>query len=116
MGYLTLVTSLALSQLPSNLMPRLATHVTTVLNKPPQASRWVLETDKKMSKGPDSEGQPIIWLKIESGLFAEADNCSRVMPLIFDFFNKELKVPQDQVLVTLYHLETFRNGDFLNKT
>ena len=111
MPFLTLLTSLSRPQLPSNVMPLLSAHVANVLNKPPAAINWVLETDKAMSKGPDNEGKPFTWLKIESiGVFAEADNCKKFTPLIFDFFTKELKMPQDQVLVTLYDLEAFRVG------
>ena len=108
---LTLLTSLSRPQLPSNVMSQLSVHVAKVLNKPPAAINWVLETDKVMSKGHDNEGKPFTWLKIESiGVFAEADKCKKFTPLIFDFFTKELKMPQDQVLVTLYDLEAFRVG------
>ena len=94
MPFLTLLTSLSRSQLPSNVMPLLSAHVAKVLNKPPAAINWVLETDKVMSKGgPDNADKPFVWLKLDSiNSYDDPEKVKSLTPLLYTFLETEMKL------------------------
>ncbi|XP_023327646.1 D-dopachrome decarboxylase [Eurytemora carolleeae] len=107
MPFVTLLTNLKLAALPKDIMPRLITHLSPLLNKPAQNFNWVCETEKNMSKGPEVSDAPMYWLKIESiGSFEDPKTSNTITPEIFKFFTDELKINQDNIVMTFYNLRT----------
>lgn len=111
MPFVTLLTNMKAAALPSDPMPRLIRFLAPLMNKPQEAYNWVLETDKTMSKGSDNSDKPFVWLKIEAiGTFEDPENIKDLTPKLFDFFNTELNIDQECILMNFYKLSATHIG------
>ena len=64
MPFVKLLTNLPKDKLPLQLMPILCEKLASTLEKDLKAFNWILETDKNMSKGPNNESTPYIYMEI----------------------------------------------------
>merc|ERR1712083_1127577 len=81
-------------------MPKLVSFIAPLLNKPVERFNWVLDTDKKMSKGgPDNQDKPFVWLKLEAiSSFEDPENVRSLTPLLYNFMETDLQL--DKVVNT----------------
>merc|ERR1712111_342551 len=84
MPFIKLYTNLSKEKLPEKFMPKLVDELSVVINKDKKWFNWILETDKCMSKGPDNEGAPYIWMEFRSIRTFDSKNCKELCPKLFD--------------------------------
>merc|ERR1711997_204771 len=108
MPFLTLLTNLKSTAVTADSMVKLVSFIAPHLNKPAGRFNWILETDKRMSKGgPENDDKPFVWLKIEAiSNFEDPENVKRLTPLLFNFLETELKMEKDWIIINFYNLQS----------
>jgi len=102
MPFLNLNTNLSKDKITAETMNKLAQEMSVILGKDTKWINWMLSTDKLMSRTPNNEDSPYIWLEIQSiGSFDEAENCRTVAPKILDALSKLTDVPKESIHLLL---------------
>merc|ERR1712241_755761 len=101
MPSLTLLTSLPASSLVADAMPRLVRFLAPLLSKQEQQINWVLDTEKRMSKGGAGNPQaPFVWLHVESAdNFKDPETARILTQQLYQFLEEELGFKKDWVVI-----------------
>lgn len=111
MPFIKLYTTLSKDKLPERFMPQLVEELSVIISKDKKWFNWILETDKCMSKGPDNEGAPYIWMEFRSiRTFDSKDNCKELCPKLFDAVIKLSGLTKEQIHILMGPLEPLQMG------
>merc|ERR1711944_222929 len=106
MPFLNFNTNLSKDKVTAETMNALAHEMSTILGKDTKWINWMLSTDKLMSRTPNNENSPYIWLEIQSiGSFDEKEKCQSLAPKILDAVTKLTDVPKENIHLLLKTLE-----------
>ena len=99
------------SDLPVNMLPSLCQELAPVLQKDPNVFNWILETDKCMSKGPNNESVPYIWMEIRALKVFDSQECRRShMSKMFEIVTRLSGLKQEQIHILLGPVDPFSLG------
>merc|ERR1712039_526700 len=102
MPFLNLNTNLPKEKVTAETMNKLAQEMSVILGKDTKWINWMLSTDKLMSRTPNNERSPYIWLEIQSiGSFDKPENCRELAPKILDALTKLTEVPKESIPLLL---------------
>ena len=106
-----LLTNLPKDKLPLQLMPILCEKLASTLEKDLKAFNWILETDKNMSKGPNNETTPYIYMEIRAlKVFDTREQMVQHMPKLFGIMTDLTGLGQDQIHILAAPVEPFYLG------
>jgi len=111
MPFVKLLTNLPKDKLPLQLMPILCEKLASTLEKDLKAFNWILETDKNMSKGPNNETTPYIYMEIRAlKVFDTREQMVQHMPKLFGIMTDLTGLGQDQIHILAAPVEPFYLG------
>merc|ERR1711997_339522 len=111
MPFVRLYTNLSKDKLPAKFMTLMCQEMAPLLNKDPNLFNWIFETDKCMSKGPDSEGKPYIWMEIRAlKAFDSKEDCGNLIPKIFEKVTNLSGLSKEQIHILVGPVTPFQIG------